>query len=295
MAAKLSSISKAAERLEIGQPAVTTHIRKLEDELQLVLFDRVKRPIQLTPSGATLSKLATPLVEAIDDLVVKTSVAEKELPVVVASIHDIIPHTLLRVVRVYLQRYPHAHLNIRAGLIGEVLAMISEGEADLGLTPYPGRSERLDFHSLFAYERVLIAPRNHPLLQEELTSLDQIARWPLILMRRETYTRTMLEQALQRKGTPYEIVVELDSMDIIKRYVALGMGVSVGPRLAIESADERELGVISLANLLPIEQVGIVTLRGKTLSTPALRLISTIRDTLSSAGASLLREVAPEI
>ena len=64
----------------------------------------------------------------------------------------------------------------------------------------------------------------------------------------------------------YEVVVELDSMDMVKRYVALGMGISVGPRLAIEPEDLDELAIVSLANLLPVEQAGIVTLRGKTLS-----------------------------
>ena len=65
MAAKLRSISKAAEQLGSGQPTVTTHVKKLEEELGTVLFDRVRRPIQLTPAGAALAKLAAPLVEGI--------------------------------------------------------------------------------------------------------------------------------------------------------------------------------------------------------------------------------------
>ena len=159
--------------------------------------------------------------------------------------------------------------------------MVAEGEVDLGLTPYPGRSEKLEFASLFVYDRVLITPPGHPLLENPLTSLDQVAQWPLILMAKETYTRTMLEAELRRRGTAYEVLVELDSMDMIKRYVALGMGVSVGPRLAIEPEDREDLGILSLANLLPVEQGGIVTLRGNTLSTAARSFISVTRDTLS--------------
>ena len=79
----------------------------------------------------------------------------------------------------------------------------------------------------------------------------------------------------QETGTSYDVLVELDSMDMIKRYVALVMGVSVGPRLAIEPDDEDKLGIVSLANLLPVEQAGIVTLRGKTRSAPTHNLIST--------------------
>lgn len=74
-------------------------------------------------------------------------------------------------------------------------------------------------------------------------------------------------------------------MDMIKRYVALGMGISAGPRLAMDPEDKDELGIVSLATLLPMEQAGIVTVRGKTLSTPAREFISVMRDTLAPAGS----------
>ena len=74
-------------------------------------------------------------------------------------------------------------------------------------------------------------------------------------------------------------------MDMVKRYVAMGMGVSVGPRLAIEPEDQSELGIVSLTGLLPMEQSGIVTLRGKTLSGPAEKFIAVMKDTLAPAGA----------
>ena len=283
MAAKLRSISKAADHLGIGQPTVTTHVKKLEDELGLVLFDRIKRPIQLTLAGSELVKLAAPLVEGIDSLAANTSSAEEEGPVAVASTHDVIPHALLRVVRAFLEHHPHVHLRIQSGVRTEVLHMVAEGEVDLGIVPGPERGVDFDFQGLFAYERVLITPPGHPLLEEPLQSLEQLANWPLIMMGRRTYTRGMLEEEFRRRGLSYEIVVELDSMDMIKRYVALGMGISVGPRLAIEPEDQDEIGVVSLANLLPVEQAGVVTLRGKVLSTPAQTFISVMKDVLDPA------------
>ena len=283
-AAKLKSVSKAAERLGIGQPTVSMHIRKLEKKMGTVLFDRIRRPIQLTPSGVALADLATPLVTGIDALATNTSATEQEAPVVIASTHDIVSHALLRVVSVFLGMHPHAHLRIRSGLISEVLEMVAEGEVDLGLTPAPERSEDFDFAPMFVSERVLITPLDHPLLDEPLTSLDQIADWPLVLRRRETYTSKMLEEEFNRRGLKYEILVELDSMEMVKRYVALGMGVSVGPRFAIEPEDRNVLGIVSLANLLPVESAGAVTLRGKSLSTPTQSFISVMRDTFSIMG-----------
>lgn len=282
-AARFRSISKAADYLGIGQPTATTHVKKLERELGMVLFDRIKRPIQLTLAGASLARLATPLVEGIDALAASTSEAEDVGPVAVASTYDIIPHTLLQVVQAFRSLYPNVHLRIRSGTSPEVLDMLAEGEADIGIVPEPARGAGFDFQALFAYERVLITPLGHPLLKAPLISLDQIVQWPLILMGPHTSTRTMLDGEFQRKGLSYDVIMELDSMDIIKRYVSMGAGVSIGPRLAIEPDDYDELGILSLANLLPVEQAGIVTLRGKTLSRPANNFVSVAVDVLTSA------------
>lgn len=284
-AARVHSISKAAQELGLGQPTVTTHIKKLEEELGMVLFDRVRRPIQLTLAGDRLSSIATPLVEGIDSLATMTHEAEQRGPVQIASTPDIIPHTLIRVVRVFLARFPQVHLKIRSGTRAEVLQMVKDGDVDLGVVQHPEKSEGLDFLGLFLYERVLITPLEHPLLKESLTSLEQIVRYPLILMGRGTHTRSILEDEFRRMGLEYDIVVELDSMDMIKRFVALGMGISVGPRLAIEKEDRNTLGVISLANLLPVEQAGIVTLPGKTISKPTHNFMSVMRDVLAPASS----------
>lgn len=284
-AAKVRSISKAAEQLGIGQPTVTTHVRKLEEELGTVLFDRMKRPIQPTAAGATLAELAAPLLEGIDGLAARASKAEEESPVRVASPHDFISHALLRVVKAFREVHPHVHLRIRSGTIAEVVQMVAEGEVDMGIVTHAVRGADLDFQGLFAYESVLITPLGHPLLQAPLRSLEQIAQWPLILRGRGTYTRSRLEEEFRRRGLTYEIVMELDSMEMTKRYVALGMGISAGPRLVIEPEDMEELGVISLATLLPVEQAGIVTLRGKTLPAPAQRFVSLMKDTLDAGAA----------
>lgn len=285
-AAKLHSISRAAEELGVGQPTVTTHIKKLEEELGKMLFDRVRRPIQLTLAGESLADMATPLVEGIDSLADMTTEAEKRGPVYVASTPDIIPHTIIQVVSVFLKRYPNVRLRIRSGTRRDVIDLVEKGDVDIGVVQHPENYEALDFEGLFLYERVLITPANHPLTRATLTSIEQIAQFPLIMMGMGTYTREILEEEFRRKGVEYDIVVELDSMDMIKRYVALGMGISVGPRLAIDPQDRRDLGVMSLANLLPVEQAGIIRLRGKNISEPTQNFISVMRDVLAPASST---------
>ena len=199
-AARLRSISRAAQELGLGQPTVTTHIKKLEEELGMVLFDRVKRPIQLTLSGQRLADIALPLVEGIDSLPTMTAMAEERGPVNIGSTPDIIPHTLIRVVRVFLNRYPRVHMRIRSGTRSEVLEMVEDGEVDLGVIQHSEKRDDLEFLGLFLYERVLLTPLDHPLMREPLETLEQIAKWPLILMGRGTYTRQILEDEFRRRG-----------------------------------------------------------------------------------------------
>lgn len=292
-AARFRSISRAAEHLGMGQPTVTTHIKKLESELNTVLFDRVKRPIQLTLAGRRLQELAVPLVEGLDSLVQSAAEAEERGPVVLAATPDIIPHTLLSVVRVFTSRHPQIHLTIKSAPRTQVMRMIADGNADIGIIQHYDRDEAFRFEGMFVYERVLITPSDHPLAKKPVESIEQIAQYPLIMMSEGTHTRDLLESEFKRRGVSYEIVVDLDSMDMIKRYVALGMGISVGPRLAIDPEDQDNLGVVSLAHILPVEQGGIVTLKGKQVSKPAERFISVMRDTLAAADAVARSARAP--
>lgn len=284
-AARRRSISRAAADLGIGQPTVTTHIKKLETELGAVLFDRVKRPIQLTLAGRRLQEMAVPLVEGLDALAQSAAEAEERGPVVLAATPDIIPHTLLRVVREFKARFPHIYLSIRSTDRPSIKRMVERGDADIGVVQHYDRDEAYVFEGLFVYERVLITPIGHELATEPVISLEQIARYPLIMMREGTHTRALTESEFERRGIDYDISLELDSMDMVKRYVALGMGVSVGPRLAIEPDDHRDLGVVSLLHILPTEQGGVITLKGRQLSTPARRFLSTMRETLASETA----------
>ncbi|MBI4312512.1 MAG: LysR family transcriptional regulator [Chloroflexi bacterium] len=283
-AAKLRSISKAAEQLGIGQPTMTTHVKKLEDELGVQLFDRVKRPIQLTLAGARLADLASPLLDGIESLVAMTAQAEAQGPIRIASTHEIIAYSLLKVIKVFQAEYPHVLIRLRGASQAEVLQRVEEGEADFGVIPAPHRRASLDFHGLFPYERVLITPKGHPLLETSLASIDQIAQYPLVLLGQGSSTRAMLEDAFRRRGVQYEIVVEVDSLETIKRCVSLGLGISAGPRLGIEPQDQEHLGIVSLATLLPVEQAGIVTQKGRALSTPARNFLDLASDMIAAPG-----------
>ena len=279
VAARLRSISRAAEQLEIGQPTVSTHIKKLEQELGTPLFDRIRRPIRLTLAGEKLFELAGPLVEGIEGLAVSTQQAQAEGPVTVATTANL-TQFLLRAVEAFRDENPRVRLRLRSRLRSEVIEMVSQGEVDFGIVPGADPDPSLEFEGLFPYERLLITPLNHPLLDEApLTSFDLIAAYPLIMMGPGTYTRSAVEAEFRRKGLDFDIMMEADSLDLIKRYVGHGYGVAIIPRVVADPGDEGSLGVVPLGHILPVDRTGLITLRGRTLSAPAVALIEEVRTT----------------
>jgi DNA-binding transcriptional LysR family regulator len=273
-AARLQSISKAAEQLSIGQPTVSTHIKKLEREIGHILFERIRRPIRLTPVGSTLVQLISPLVDNLDDLISTNVIEEQEVPVTLGAPHVVIPNLLLESVDMYRKTYPNTPIYIRSAHRREVLQMVRNREIDLGIIPGFDQSLDIDFRNLSSYETVLITPLKHPLLSKPINSLAEIAPYPLILMEPSTFTRSLLESAFRKNNLDYKIVMELQNMDYIKRYVAIGMGISVGPRLGLRKEDSTDLSVIDLNHLIPPSQIGSITLTGRPLSTSVLNFLT---------------------
>ncbi|MFH1141440.1 MAG: LysR family transcriptional regulator [Chloroflexota bacterium] len=283
-AARLKSISKAAEHLALGQPTVSTHVKKLETELSVVLFDRVRRPIKLTSAGEALYELAAPLVAGMDHLVGQLKNMESAGSLSVAATSDIVSHPLLTVVRDFRLKHPDARLLLRSTTRVEAVELVSMGEMDLAIVPSPEGYPALVVHGTFTYDRVLITPLDHPLLKSPNVSLEEIAQWPLILKEPHTFTREMLETAFRRRALDYHVTLELESMDMIKRYVALGMGVGVGPELAIEPEDRQKIGIINLRHLLPMVRAGVVTLKGRYLSPLVKEFIDSLQGQFKEAG-----------
>ena len=269
--ARLRSVSRAASFLEIGQPTVTTHLQKLEKEFGVVLFDRIKRPIQLTSEGASFLELARPIVdglaEGIEVLKTHMDYPEHRGSFVMGAYPDLVMHRLPPVVKEYMDQYPGVQIRLVARSYFTLMEMMLAGELDLALSgkPEPANAA-LEFAHLFSSEFVVITPPGHELLSLPQVSLRDIARWPLILLGSASHGRRILEQALKRDGLQHSISLEVDIMEMAKKYVEIGMGIAVTHEYAVQPEDHDSLGIRRLTGLLPSTPMGLLTLKGKFLS-----------------------------
>ena len=281
--ARVRSVSKAARTLELGQPTVTTHLRKLEDEFGITLFDRIKRPIMLTSEGVTLLELVTPVVEAVDTLKTQMNYAERRGSFLVGAYPDLVMHHLPKSIQSFNSQFPDVRLRLLARSYLPLIQLVKSGELDLALcSPPPPDEPSLEFEELFQYHVVLMTPPGHPLLDQKVVELKDIAAWPMILPGPGSLTRQKVEQALKGEGINFDVILAMDDSESIKRYVEIGMGVAVGNDFTLHPGDHQRLGVVRLGHLFPSSEIGVCTLKGKFLGRAVRNFIDTMSEDLRS-------------
>ena len=292
--ARLRSVSKAARTLELGQPTVTTHLRKLESEFGITLFDRIKRPIQLTSEGVTLLELVTPVVRAVDTLKTQMDYSERLGSFVVGAYHDLLMHHLPRGIQEFRSQLPDVRIRLLARPYNALISLVKSGELDLAFcSPPPSDDPSFEFQELFQYNVVLMTPPGHPLLERHPVQLHDIAEWPLILSGPESLTRQKVEQALKNQGVNYEVVLAMDDTESIKRYVEIGLGMAIAADFTLHPEDHDKLGVVPLNHIFPGSVIGVCTLRGKFLGRAVRSFIDAMSEQLRGYHAELWDWVGP--
>jgi len=275
---RLKSFSKAAQTCYRTQPAISAQIRQLEQELDAPLFDRFGSRISLTPAGKIFAEYAARILElrrqaqnAIHELERsprgELAIAANEatciyvLPGVFSEYHRRFPNVQLRIERVYGRRVTEAVL---------------ENQVDFGVAQLPLQERKLEAVKIHSDEIKLIAPAGHPLTAQASVSAEQAAAYPLILPQYGT-TRARLNQWLEPVEDNLHIAMELDSTEMIKRFVIAGLGVSFLAASHCRQEEARgELATVSLAPEPMIRRLALIYRKDKALSKAALGFIHVV-------------------
>ena len=274
-AAEGGSVSKAADRMSLRQPSVSLQIQALEREFQTTLFERRGPKIDLTPDGRLLYELAAPLVEGMDSLA--ESFAARRDAVEVGSL-DIAAgeSTILYILPRFVQAFAHAHPGIDLKLHNvtgrDGLAMLRSGEVDFAVGSMLDLPDDIAYRPVFTYDPMLITAPDHPLAQREEVTLEQISEHPLILPPRHLTTWRVVDLAFRQRGLAYHVKLEAGGWEVIKKYVALGLGISIVTSICLTGAEK--LATFPVGEYFPQRTYGVVMRRGKFLSPQAKRFIA---------------------
>ena len=122
----------------------------------------------------------------------------------------------------------------------QVLQLVLDHEVDFGIATLPMVHRQVTTETLFHREEVVICPVDHPLSSAAAVSLAQVSPYPLLALSPGSTSRQLLDLAFQHAGVPMQVAMNLGSMEVIKRFVEIGLGVAIVPRVAV--AEEVQQG-----------------------------------------------------
>jgi DNA-binding transcriptional LysR family regulator len=235
LVASEGSYAAAAKILDISAPAVWEQVQALERHLRVQLFRKRGRAIELTADGHTLVGLVKPHLAGLDSL---ASVFDMQrsgtlLRFTVAATANVLTHHLPVPVETFTRTYPDIHLVLCTGLWTELIRLVEQGEAELGIAPVPWSEQRrhalLDYEHLFDMRLMLLTPKRHPLARKKKLHPQDLVRYPIILYPEGTHDFQVLDRILRQHDLQERIrpVMVSRSVTVTRPYVARGLGISV--------------------------------------------------------------------
>ncbi len=277
-AARAKSISKAAARMQLSQPSVSLQIKALEQELGTQLFERRGPRIELTHDGHRLLELARPLVEGIDGLEESFALLRESADrgtVTIAAGGSTIQYLLPPFVERYTRQHPEVDVRLHNVTGKAGLALLREGDADFAVGPMLDTPPDITFHPLVTYEPMLITRRDHPLASQARITLKDIAKYPLILPPKNQSTYRVVELVFAEHSLEHDVKLEVGGYDVIKKYVELGLGISIVMSHCLSGADH--LHAVPVGRWFPKRTYGLVLRQGHQLSPAAEQFVQMIR------------------
>jgi len=288
-AAQSNSISKAAEKLDISQPSVSLQIQALEKELDVLLFERRGPRISLTPAGDTLLELAQPLVDGMDKLpeAFRARMGKVDSGYLdIAAGESTLLYILPEITKRFCARFPHVTVRLHNVTGHDGMAKLRADEVDFAVGSMLDVPEDLTYHPIHDYTPTLITAPEHPLAERETISLEDISPYGLILPPRHLATWRVVELVFQQHKVPYQVQMEAGGWEVIKRYVANNLGVSIVTSICLQGDDN--LFTYPLSDYFPKRTYGVIVRRGKFLTPQAREFLDTMQPGLADQ-----REPAP--
>jgi DNA-binding transcriptional LysR family regulator len=277
---RLKSFSRAAQTCFRTQPAISAQIRQMEQELGTALFERFGSRISLTTAGKIFTEYAQQLLEvrrrAIEAVAELDRIPKGEL--VIAANEATCIHVLPSVFSSYKKRFPEVQLQVSRAYGARAVQAVLENAVDFAITQLPIQERKLEIVRIYSDEIRLFVPPGHPLARARAVTAKEAAQHPLLLPKGGR-TRSYIDQFLESVEASVRVSMELESSEMIKRFVMAGLGIAF---LAVSSAREeiqtRQLKDLPLAPLPLHRTLGLIYRRDKPLSRAALGFIEVVLD-----------------
>ncbi|CAN7645447.1 LysR substrate-binding domain-containing protein [Aminobacter aminovorans] len=216
--------SRAAEMLFLTQPAISDQVRKLEEEYDVLLFNRHKKQVTPTASGLQLLEITRRMFDteqqALELLSESRALRSGTLRIVADAAHH-----LLHILGQFRQKYPGIQVSVRAGNTETVISSLYSYEADIGVLGEIPTGRDFEIVNLNSTPIVAFVSTDHPLAQAKSLSLHELSLLPLVMRERGSKTRAKLEDLASKEGYEFKPAIEAEGREAVREIVASGAGV----------------------------------------------------------------------
>ncbi|MFN3888706.1 MAG: LysR substrate-binding domain-containing protein [Aquabacterium sp.] len=263
---------RAAEACFVSQPTLSVAVKKLEDELDVKLFERGSAEISVTPLGEEIIRQAQAVLEQAQSIkeIAKRGKDPLAGPLRLGVIYTIGPYLLPDLVRQAIARVPQMPLMLQENFTVKLLEMLRAGELDCAILAEPFPETNLATAPLYEEPFMVAVPRSHPLASRERIGAEELKRETMLLLGSgHCFRDHVLEVCPEfaRFSSDAEGIrrsFEGSSLETIKHMVAAGMGVTVVPRLSVPVEPHPHLAYIPFEEPAPTRRVVLVWRRSFT-------------------------------
>lgn len=284
---KFGTVARAAEALFLSASSVSLQLSALEKELGVRLLERTRPRLALTREGQMLYDIVRPLVEGIENLDQQFRTLRRGLDageVHVAAGASTIQYLLPPLVRDYRERFPEVRLQLSNVTGKDGLALLRSDQIDFAVGSMLDVPHDLSYEPVHWFDPMLIMPLDHPLAAKDDILLPDLSPYGLILPPQRLTTYRLVDLVFQQSKVPYRVAIEVGGWEVIKQYVAMGLGISIVTGICINETDRARLAVRNMRRYFPQRSYGVVVRKGKYLSVQARAFVDLIKPGLFARG-----------
>lgn len=278
---RTQSFTEAAHRNYLTQPALSHHLKALEEKLGHRLVERGRGQIRLTRAGALVLEAGQEILRRYDQLehALKKPTSEVAGRLRVGSIYTIGLYELPRYTSTFLARYPKVDLLLAYLKETEVYEAVLADRVEIGIVDSPKPHPQLTIIPFKKERIVLIVPPTHPWAGKKRVRLAQLQGQPFIVPQAEF----PVDEILRKTNIRVKVLHAFDNIEITKRAVEVGLGLALVPRITVvDEVQHGKLSALDLADGLADRSIGLLTRKRAELSLPARKFIDLLCKNVAS-------------
>jgi LysR family hydrogen peroxide-inducible transcriptional activator len=258
------NFAQAARESFVTQPTLSMQIQKLEDYLQIIIFDRSKNPVIPTPMGRKVLDYAKKILKASQELeeLSRSLRGEVSGEFILSVIPTLAPYLLPLFVQKFMEEFPNVELKISESQTDQIVRDLKEGKVDAGLVAVPLEVKELEEERLFLEPFRIFLSHDHNLLKKKLVAEEELNMHEAWLLQEGHCLRTQVLGLCQNNRTKSQkqLFFEAGSLETLVQMVKSGKGFTVLPHLACANlSDSDRMHLRGFKDKTPVREIAFVT------------------------------------